>query len=147
MTAVLARPGGKIDLLGSGSFGGGTGFVIRLNPNGRLDRKFGKNGMRVLPFPVASAALGSEGATLAVSEEGVGGADTLMRILPNGRLDHTFGREGERIPQSSGDFRLSVVHQSRRKALVLDLGLQECRGYCIVDPKLVRFLEGKPKRR
>jgi uncharacterized delta-60 repeat protein len=145
VNAVIVRPSGKIDLLGSASYA--KGFLLRLNPSGHVDRKFGKKGLRVPPFPVGSATLGSDGATLAVSDENLGGVDVLMRILANGRLDPAFGREGERITGTGGDFGLSVVHQSGRKALVLDLGEKECRGYCPDDPKLVRFLEGAPKRR
>lgn len=145
VNAVLVRPGGKIDLLGSAGYE--KGFVLRLNPSGHVHREFGKNGLRVLPLPVTSAAFGSDGATLAVSDENLSGADVLMRILAGGRLDLAFGRGGEQITDSGGDSGLSVVHQSGRKALVIDLGLHECRGYCPADPKLVRFLEGTPKRR
>jgi hypothetical protein len=143
VNAVIVRPGGKIDLLGSAGYE--KGFVMRLNPNGKANRKFGKNGLRVLPLPVASAALGSNGATLAVSDENLNGDDVLMRILPGGRLDPAFGREGERIP--GGGRGLSVVPQSGHRALVLDLGLLECRGACPAEPKLVRFLQGAAKRR
>jgi hypothetical protein len=121
--------------------------VLRLNPSGHVHRRFGKNGLRVLPSPVASAALGSDGATVAVSDENLSGVDVLMRILASGRPDPAFGQGGKSIPGSNGDSGLSVVHQSGRKALVLDLGFHECRGYCPADPKLVRFLEGTPKRR
>jgi uncharacterized delta-60 repeat protein len=141
--AVLVRPGGKIDLLGSAGYE--KGFLLRLNPNGHVNRKLG--GLRVLPFPVASAALGSDGATLAASDENLEGVDILMRILAGGRLDPRFGREGARIPLSDGDSGLSVVSQTGRKAMVLDLGLKECRGFCLPEPKLVRFLEGPPPKR
>jgi hypothetical protein len=142
--AVLVRRGGGIDLLGSAGYE--KGFVLRLNPSGHVHRRFGKNGLRVLPSPVVSAALGSDGATVAVSDENLSGVDVLMRIFAGGRLDPAFG-QGKPIPGSNADSGVSVVHQSGRKALVLDLGFHECRGYCPADPKLVRFLEGPPKRR
>jgi hypothetical protein len=146
INAVLVRPGGNIDLLGAAGYE--TGFVLRLNRSGRRHDDFGRHGLRVLPVPVASAALGSNGSTLAVSDEAASGADLLMRILKGGRLDRAFGSLGTSIAGSVGDFGLSVVHQVGRRALVLDLGNKECRGYCPADPKLVRFLEGPaPKRR
>jgi hypothetical protein len=146
ISAIIARPGGKIDLLGSAGYE--KGYELRLNPSGQVNRKFGKNGLRVLSLPVTSAALGNDGATLAVSDENLGGTRVLMRILAGGRLDPAFGgMSGERIPGTGGDAGLSVVSQPRRKALVLDLGLKECRGYCAAEPKLARFLEGMPKRR
>lgn len=142
---VVVRRRGKIDLLGSAGYG--KGFVLRLNPNGHAHRSFGRDGLRALPLPVASATFGSDGATLAASDENLSGVDVLMRILPGGRLDPAFGRRGEQIVGTGGDFGISVVHQSGRKALVLDLGHKECRGYCPAEPKLVRFLEPPPRRR
>jgi uncharacterized delta-60 repeat protein len=141
--AVLVRPGGKIDVLGSAEFS--KGFVLRLKPNGHLQRKFGDGGMRMLPSPVASATFGSDGTTMAVSDENLNGTGTLMRLLAGGRLDPAFGPEGVQVPGTGSG--LSVVSQVGRKALVLDLGLHECRGYCAAEPRLVRFLEGPPPKR
>jgi hypothetical protein len=141
--AVIVRPGGKIDLLGSAGYE--KGFVMRLKPNGKPNRKFGKNGLRLLPVAVVSAALDSHGTTLAIGNENLGGDYVLMRILPGGRLDLVSGRIGERIPGNGGG--VSVVPQSGRKALVLNLGLMECRGACPAEPRLVRFLVGPAKRR
>ncbi|HET9153855.1 MAG TPA: hypothetical protein VFN85_07040 [Solirubrobacterales bacterium] len=137
VNAVLIRRRGKIDLLGAAGYE--HGFMLRLRPNGQPDRRFGKNGLRILPFPIASAALGSEGAVMAVSAEGVRAGGIVVRILPNGRLDRRFGRE--RVPDGEADHGMSIVTQKGRTALVLDRGLQECRGYCGEDPKLVRYLE------
>jgi uncharacterized delta-60 repeat protein len=145
VNAVIVRPRGGIELLGSADYD--KGFVLRLNPNGHPHRSFGKDGLRLLPSPVRSAALGSDRATVAVSDENLGGVSVLLRILAGGRLDPAFGQKGKPIPGGTGDSGLSVVHQAGRKALVLDLGFHECRQYCPPDPKLVRFLEGTPKRR
>ncbi|HEY8810286.1 MAG TPA: hypothetical protein VIM28_09720 [Solirubrobacterales bacterium] len=146
INAVLVRPRGNIDLIGAAGYE--RGFVLRLNRSGHRHREFGHHGLRVLPVPVASAVLGSDGSTLAVSDESARGVDLLMRILEGGRLDRAFGNPGASIARSVGDFGLSVVHQVGRRALVLDRGEKECRGYCPADPKLVRFLEvSAPKRR
>lgn len=143
INAVIVRPGGKIDLLGAASYE--TGFELRLNPNGRPHRNFASSGIRVLPLPVASAALGNGGATLAVSDENLSGAGVLMRIFGGGRLDPTFGPKGTPVPGKGAG--LTVVPQNGGKVLVLDLGVQECRGDCAVEPRLVRYLEGSaPKR-
>jgi uncharacterized delta-60 repeat protein len=145
VNAVIARPGGKIDLLGSSGYE--RGFLLRLNPNGRPHRRFGRHGLRVLPVPVASATLGSDSTTLAVSDESVQGGGLLARILPGGRPDPAFGQMGTPIAGSLGDYGFSVVRQVGRRALVLDLGEAECRAYCAPDPKFARFLEGPPTRR
>jgi uncharacterized delta-60 repeat protein len=134
--AVLVRPTGKIDVLGYGSFG--HGFQMRLRPNGRSMRRFGKDGMLKLPLPVSSAALGSDGAVIALSSENLRGGSFLFRVLRGGRFDRGFGLE--RIPNNTGTG-MTVVAQAERKALVLDLGIHECRGYCEATPQLVRYLE------
>jgi uncharacterized delta-60 repeat protein len=141
---VLVRPRGKIDLLGYG-LRNEDGFSLRMKPNGHLARSYGSHGLRILPVPVVSAALGSDGATMAVSDGSVGPIGFVMRILAGGRLDPKFGWRS--IPGSERDTGISVVPQVGRKALVLDLGLHECRGFCKVDPKLVRFLEGPGRNR
>jgi hypothetical protein len=143
VNGVVARSDGTIDVLGSGGYE--KGFLLRLRPNGKPRSKFAKQGLRVLPFPVTSAALGSDGAIDAVSDENLTGEGILMRILRGGGLDPAFGPEGSPIPDSGGDFGISVVPQGGRKALVLDLGFQECRNECRTYPKLVRFLEGPAK--
>ncbi len=145
VNAVVLRRSGKIDLLGSAGYE--RGFILRLKPNGHPYRAFAAKGLRVLPLPVASAALGHDGAVVALSDEGLVGINVLTRIFANGRLDWAFGGPGETIPGTTGEFGLSVVPQTGRKVMVLDLGLVECRGYCGAEPKLMRFLEGSPKRR
>jgi hypothetical protein len=136
VSAVLIRPRGKIDLLGFGSFG--HGFQMRLRPNGRLLRGFGRDGLLKLPLPVSSAALGRGGAVVALSGERLRGRSFLFRVRRGGRLDRGFGREP--IPNNS-DSGMTVVAQAEGRALILDLGLHGCRGYCPATPQLVRFLE------
>jgi uncharacterized delta-60 repeat protein len=138
-TAVV-RPRGKIDLLGHR--GKGKGFVLRLNPNGSLHRRFGRSGFKGLPHPVTSAALGSRGAIVAVN--GGGSPHFLMRILADGSSDPDFGW---RIPGTEGEFGLTVATQMDQKILVLDLGRRPCRSGCLQTPKLIRFLEGTRRNR
>jgi len=138
--AAVVRPGGKIDLLGGAGYQ--NGFELRLLPNGKLDPKFGKKGLRLLPLPVGSAALGSAGAEMAVSSESLNG-NAVFRILPGGRVDPSFGGAGEPLPGAEADAGLSIVTGKGKRAVVLDLGRRECRGYCPSAPKLFSFLEGK----
>jgi uncharacterized delta-60 repeat protein len=144
IAAVLPRPGGKIDLLG---YTGGhrSGFVVRLNPDGRRHRAFGRHGLQILPYPILSATLGSDGTDLAVSDANVAGGGSVLRILPDGRIDAAF--VPRRISGSSGDTGLSIVGLPGRRALLFDLGLHECRySPCEKDPKLIRYLEPAPSR-
>lgn len=142
--AVLVRPGGKIELLGS-TGKEKRGFQLRLNPNGSLQKRFGRGGLRMLPEPVASAALGSEGATLALSSNGLTNKTFLARILAGGRLDQSFNPEA--ISGFAGRYGVSVVPVVGRKVLVLDPGVNACRSYCPPQPHLIRLLEGPPRKR
>jgi uncharacterized delta-60 repeat protein len=139
--AIVLRPGGKIDLLGF--VGHEEGFELRLKSNGELYRRFGQQGRRELPVPVASAALGSDGATMAVGREANHGEVMLMRILGGGRLDPAFGRGGTRLAGTQGDYGLSVVPLDGRRTLVLDLAEHFCRGWCAGEAKVFGFLEGR----
>lgn len=141
INAVVPRPGGKIDLLGFTARS--KGFLLRLNPDGHRDRGFGRGGLRMLPFPVVSADLGSDGAVLAVTDTNRPAGGAVLRILPSGRIDPTF--TPRQIPGSAGDTGMSIVHLSGRSSLLLDLGLHECRTLpCAYDPKLIRYLEPAP---
>jgi uncharacterized delta-60 repeat protein len=140
VAAAVVRPGGKIDLFGGSGYK--DGFELRLLPNGKPDPKFGNMGLRLLPFPVGSASLGSEGAEMAVSSESLSG-NSVLRILPGGRVDPGFGSAGQPLPGAEGDAGLSIVAGKGMRAVVLDLGRHECRGYCPSAPKLFSFLEGR----
>jgi hypothetical protein len=143
ITALLLRRSGEIDLLGSADYD--EGFILRLQPNGHLVRHFGMHGLRRLRLPIADAALGSAGATVAISATSFRGSASVMRIFPSGRLDPAFGIE--RIPGTAGDFGLSVIALDRRRARILDLGFKECRGFCAAEPKMAQYLEGRPQKR
>jgi uncharacterized delta-60 repeat protein len=142
VTAVLVRPKGKIDLLGY-TRRYRRGFELRLNPNGRLHRRFGKRGRRLLPQPVAAAALGSGGTTLTVSRVGGTFDRTVGRILADGRVDRSFPQES--LPGVWTRKGLSIVPQAEGGALLVDLGLRFCRSYCAPEPRLIRILEKPPR--
>jgi len=142
VSAVVVGPRRKLDLLGH--TGDSKGFAVRMNPDGHLHRRFGRGGFRLLPHPVVSASLGSDGAILAVSDASVLGGGYAMRILAGGRLDPALAPRV--IPGYQGDSGISIVHQAGRKALVLDWGRHECRSSCIYNPRLIRYLEPSARK-
>ena len=156
VNAVLLRPNGTIDLLGARNHAH-RGFDVRLESSGRLNRRFATDGLRALPFPVSSAALGDTGTTFATGHPWTGpyregsegaylkGHHRLLGILPDGRIDPEFGRHGEPIPSSAGHSDLSVVAQVGGKAEVLDDGVEPlCRSGCHPEPTLSRFVDRPP---
>ncbi|TMK55684.1 MAG: hypothetical protein E6G51_12670 [Actinobacteria bacterium] len=144
VSAVLVRPRGTIDVLGSTGFS--KGFLLRMRPNGQPLRRFADNGLKPLPLLAGSAAIGSDGAIVAVGEGDIRGfGATVFRILRGGRIDKSFGFKT--VPRAADDLGFSIVAQTGRRALVLDLGLHECRGACPSTPKLIRYLEDSRRRR
>jgi len=132
--SVLVRPQGTIDLLGR-TADRKRGLEMRLKPDGRPQRSFGNGGVRTPRLPVNAAVLDSDGAifTLYTEFEGI---RRLSRLLPDGSPDPAF--DGVPLPESKGDYELSLVPQREGGVLVLDIGLQECPE-CTDDPKLIRY--------
>jgi uncharacterized delta-60 repeat protein len=142
LNSLLARGDGTVELLGPSQFT--KSFDLRLRPDGRLARGFGKRGLSVLPLPLKSATLGSGGAIFAATEA----PDvTAFRVLKNGRLDRRFsGPGGVAVPVSGGG--ILVGTQQRRRAVVMDRGDVFCRnGGCEPTPGIARYIEPPPIRR
>ncbi len=136
--ALILRPHGKIDLLGRGR--GDTGFALRLRADGRVDRGFAHHGLRTFGLPVTEATLGGGGSVFAVGETESGEGALAFRLLPSDRVDQSFGAgKGVRVPGSVGDIGLGVTALSGGRALVLDIGVHECRQVCPPTPKFARF--------
>jgi hypothetical protein len=138
LVAVLPRVNGTIDLVGDDLLQ--YGFDLRLKANGER-AKFGKGGLKTLPFEPLAAARGSEGAIVATTEESDGYA--VQRVLADGRIDPAFGPLGFRVPLSGEG--LSLGTPSKGKFLVYDAGFHECRQDCEATPGFARFNEGSGK--
>lgn len=136
--ALILRPHGRIDLLGRGR--GDTGFALRLRADGRVERRFAHHGLRTIGLPVTDAALVGGGKSFVVGETESGEGALAFQLLPNDRVDRSFGAgKGVRVPGSVGDIGLGVAALSGSRALVIDIGVHECRQSCPPTPKLVRF--------
>lgn len=131
---------GKIELFGSAGTVGG--FELRLLASGKLDKTFGKNGLRLFPYSIASAIRGSEGATMVLSGEELG-PPRLFRILGDGSIDKKFGAKGELLPSTAGKFGLVLEPGGKDAVTVVDHGYHDCRFSCSSSPTLYRFLEGR----
>ena len=120
--AVAVQPDRRIVAVGTAGLGSGNniGFaVVRYLPNGKLDKKFGVNGVAITPV----GPVGDGGASgLAIQPDGkivvVGGANdddnnatfAVARYLPNGTLDTAFGNAGTLlISLAGGDAAASAV--------------------------------------
>jgi uncharacterized delta-60 repeat protein len=152
--AIVARPNGRIYVVGSGR-AKGDAFALRLLPNGRLDRKFGNRGiayMRQSFLEVAGAAVDRAGRLLIFGTSPTGTSLgpsngpkglTVLRRLADGRPDPTFA--GGALVQPATPRSTRVVSgglQDGRRLVVLANS-----GYCIrtcPSPRnfLIRFLGG-----
>lgn len=133
--AVLALPGGKIDVVGSGQT---DAFALRLLPGGRLDPAFGEHGiayMRNSDLSVSSAVVDAHGrlviaGSAPASKSFEEGRSIVLRRLPNGRPDRSFG--------GGSLVRLRTVESSTPEAIALQSGdrivalvkIGSCERYC-----------------
>jgi hypothetical protein len=135
VTSAVAAKNGEVTLFGIAEQDGG--FELRLRPSGKLETKFGTNGLRRLNRRIVAAVAGSEGAAMAIA---VGGSTRVLRLLANGRPDPSFSGSGGELPGLVGA-EPSLLPAGKGKVDVVDYGTTECRGICQVDPKVYRFLE------
>jgi hypothetical protein len=142
LTAVVKSTQGTIDLLGYAGEEGG-GFDLRLHADGRPVADFGTRGVRHLPFTVAGAVRGVDGAIFAVGAPGrYSELDYhAFRILAGGGLDPAYRRgKGIAVPITGVRMGLTALEGGRR-VLVTDNGDSYCRYACPPNPTMVRFLE------
>ena len=141
--ALAIAPKGKIYIAGSGRRQGGA-FILRLRPNGKLDRRFGHRGiayMRHVKLRVAGAAVDRGGRILIAGT--VSSNLTVLRRLRNGRPDRTFAGGSTAQLRSLGATRVVAAGLQAGRRLVVLGSAGRCFRSC--DPPktfLVRYLGG-----
>ncbi|MDQ3991797.1 MAG: delta-60 repeat domain-containing protein [Actinomycetota bacterium] len=121
--AVAVLPNGKILVAGHHSSTRGDMVLIRLLPNGRLDRTFASDGKFVQDlgdiYPT-DMTLDAQGRIL-LSAHKPGGRDgdiiAVARFLPGGRLDRTFGKGGV---YEGGSGSAQAIAMQAERVLVVD---------------------------
>jgi hypothetical protein len=129
---LMVRPDGRIILLTNIE---GRGTLLQLHGDGRLDRSFGQNGGRRLPWVVAAGALGAGGGLTVVAETRRRG-NVAYSLWPNGRLDRGSAVD---LPRSNAIESIWTEAQPRERVLVFDGDFQECRGSCPSRPRIYRL--------
>jgi uncharacterized delta-60 repeat protein len=132
-TAVAIQGDGKIVVAGSarvdslGSFNGPDFAVIRLLPDGRLDRTFDGDGKRTIDFAggAKDLAIQGDGKIVIVGENFdsglIFGGDfnfAVARLHPNGSLDESFSGDGKQQIGFSGDDFAEAVAISNNKIII-----------------------------
>jgi uncharacterized delta-60 repeat protein len=115
--------------------------VVRLRPDGSLDRRFGSNGTVVVTLSSTQPCCSQVGA-LRIAADGsveVGGQDSaparrfvVIRLTPAGRLDRRFARHGRFVRRWRGDV-WGMVEE-----LIPDRGRLLAVGYATRGPTVVR---------
>jgi uncharacterized delta-60 repeat protein len=141
LRAVVAHPGGGIDLLGGDGVGGG--FVLRLHADGHLATKFGQRGLRQLPKPVDRAVAAPGGGTFAIGS--AQGGLFAMRLLLGGRLDPGFGG-GQPMQLPSSGYATELTRAGAGRVVVSSTLERECRLFCAPLPILTRLIEPTPRQ-
>lgn len=112
---ALPYPGGRT-LISLELFGPDEPAIVRLRPNGLLDRSFGNDGRAAIGSAlaeIADIAVQPNGRILAVGARGGGSHKVTeavaIRLLPNGRLDRSFARKGVKVVNLVGTFQQATA--------------------------------------
>jgi uncharacterized delta-60 repeat protein len=113
---MVVQPNGKIIVAGGGANGQEAGVVVRYLRNGRLDRRFGKEGLVIAPSlkPFTAVALQPDGRILLTSPVG-----ELSRLLPNGEFDGSFGVGGIGPPGSLSAYYPTTVRATPDRSILV----------------------------
>ena len=136
--SLVARHGGRLDLVGSA---GSDGVVLRLRSDGGRDRRFGQEGVKYLPWTVNQAIVGPGGRVFTLGRQESSYRPVAGWIGRGGLPLRSFaGGVGAVLSESGASWsRLKLALQPGGHPLVLDPGLQECRGDCPPRPSLMRL--------
>ncbi|HXR61386.1 MAG TPA: hypothetical protein VN732_08675 [Solirubrobacterales bacterium] len=139
---LVSRPGGRLDLFGGGD---ARGFVVRIRPDGRLEKRFWRRGLKRLPRPVVRVVATPSGRSFALSPSlERGGFYSIYGLFstwldPQDRLLGGFGKGGRAMRYTSAFGQLAL--QGNSHPLFLDPGRPDegCRSDCQPSPRLFRF--------
>lgn len=123
------------------------GYLLRLLSDGRIDRRFGREGARRLPSGVLAAVAGPGGRVFTVGEKEV--EWTVAAWLdPEGRPIESFaGGRGAKVRGGSVlEPGTGLALQRGARPLLLDPGARECRTYCPPRSRLLRFTSWAQRR-
>ncbi len=138
VSSVIPRAKGGFDVLGTTD--GFTGFVLRFHRSGKLDRRFGDGGLRLLPYFIRSAAIGKGGKVFATGSDSTASYGSVAFWLrPQGGIERVGGRPRV-IHLRTWEANQSTVAVLRgRRPIVFNTGFEFCRSVCGATPKLIRF--------
>lgn len=137
VSSVIPRAKGSFDVLGSTD--GFTGFILRFLRSGKLDRSFGDDGLKLLPYFIRSAAIGEQGRVFATGGGAGEEGSVAFWLRPKGGIERVAG--GPRVIRlKAWDPNQSTVAVLRgRRPIVFNTGFEFCRFTCIATAKLIRF--------
>ena len=95
----MLQPDGSVLMCGryylpSGATGIGFDFVMKLGPDGLLDRSFGYGGVAPLPFPAAQTIVQPDGGILVAAQQSGPPMLRTARLDAHGKVDAAFGDKG-----------------------------------------------------
>ncbi|HTT96340.1 MAG TPA: hypothetical protein VMF55_16840 [Solirubrobacterales bacterium] len=147
VNTVVARPDGKVDLLGSAEpFATDGGFVLRLGADGSADASFGNGGVTRVATGLVSGVAGGGGSTLALYESfppypsEAEAQSYVERFRADGSPDPAFGGE-QGLPLPLPGPGAEIVASSSGAAAILVRRWRTCREICPALPYLTRVIE------
>lgn len=142
VSAIVPRQHGALDLFGNTEEGG---YVMRFKRDGRLDRRFGRNGIKRLKwFLRATAPAGRGRLWVAGGDYRIQGI-LVFRLGRNGKVIHPRHEAPAVNLQNWAPFEVAIERDRDNVVLFTtgyDLG---CRQYCPPSPLLARVLAPKAR--
>ena len=118
--AIVAAPGGGLLVAGGGLYH--SGWVARLRPDGRADRRFGDRGLTAIPDFNANAIARDRRGRIVLAGIADTNADpyqaAVARLTARGRADRSFGRRGVVARQLGAARGLTLVASEARHVAI-----------------------------
>jgi hypothetical protein len=131
--ALIPRRGGA-DVIGSSSNGG---FRLRVLRSGRLDPRFGRDGLKRYRWRIDRAIAAGRGRVLVTGRKKDDWRQEFFLLDSRGSLDKSF--HGGRPVILEGWRNFGGLAMQGRRPLLFDDGVSFCRSSCEAEPRLIRL--------
>jgi uncharacterized delta-60 repeat protein len=131
--AIVPGPHGALELFGNTEEGG---YVLRVGPRGRIDRRFGRDGIKRFNWQLTMMVPAGKGGFWAIGQTAEFSGTLVFRLRRGGKMGTSFAlRQAARL---RGWEEALIEPQSVSRAVLFDPGYSFCRTYCPPRPKMTR---------
>jgi uncharacterized delta-60 repeat protein len=136
VVAVVPRRHGVVDVLGNTHEGA---FALRFLGDGRIDRSFGRDGVKRLRWLARALAPAGSGRQWTIGEDTESKGALVFMLGRNDRIDTSLGRRIPAVKLERWHTTETSIASLGRGAVLFTPGFQFCRTYCPPAPKMTRI--------